>query len=252
MKLLDGAAEREKNQVRKWTGSQRPRQLLFWLHSLQWGPLRFHITQYYISVIKRGFFLTSSNIFIYVTHILFSLIILWLYIFFMEYNMIVFDCQWERRLEWERTGSGREGTQKQEKPGEENGREAKIKVNVTVSAKFKTEKYIYNIILHIFHWCYVYFTCLMHFQKKTTENMSVNFILNNIFFLGWQHSNSLTRVCIYACLHGCVSYSQYSSLRLLVGTVVMLDKGHVLFSWVQLATKMLLALQYTRKVEKTI
>lgn len=206
MKLLDGVAEREKNQVRKWTGSQRPRQLLFWLHSLQWDPLRFHITKYYISVIKRGFFLTSSNIFIYVTHILFSLIILWLYIFFLEYNMIVFDCQWERRLEWERTGSGRAGTQKQEKPGEENGGEAKIiKVNVTVSAKFKTEKYIYNIILHIFHWCYVYFTCLMHFQKKTTENMSVNFILNNIFFLRMTAQPQFDP-CVHLCLFAWVCF----------------------------------------------
>lgn len=47
----------------------------------------------------------------------------------------------------------------------------------------------------------------------------------------------------------CVSYSQYCSLGLCTGTVIMLDAGQVLFSWVQLATKTPLTLQYTRKVK---
>ena len=66
----------------------------------------------------------------------------------------------------------------------------------------------------------------------------------------FSHS-SLTSV-FDICAWVCDAYSQYCSLGLCIGTVMMLDEGQVLFSRVQLDTTAPLTLQYTRKVKKCL
>ena len=55
--------------------------------------------------------------------------------------------------------------------------------------------------------------------------------------------SSMTRVCIHMFAQVCDSYSQYCSLGLCTGTVIMSDEGQELFS------KAPLTLQYTREGE---
>lgn len=61
-----------------------------------------------------------------------------------------------------------------------------------------------------------------------------------LYSLGFDEREHL---CLFSSV--CVSYSQYCSLGLCTGTVIMLDGAHVMFSWVQLATRTPLTLQYT-------